>query len=207
MNWTKLTDNPVDPVSRGVILEHLIGLRKFKCMSAKEWLIKTVKGKIVLDIGVAEHDLLHMDKDSWKHRYIKANAEYCLGLDIIEDLVVELNKRGYDVINMDATSDEYIGQKFDIINIGDVIEHVNDPVKLLNFAKRHLSDHGKIIVNTPNVYYYGWIFDCIRNGTMLANFEHTFWITPSMALEISRRSGLKYVESVFLCLIIKLKRT
>ena len=90
-----------------------------------------------------------------------------------------------------------IGEKFDIVNIGDVIEHVNDPVKLILFAKRHLKENGKIIVSTPNPYFYKHIYRCVRETTFIANFEHTFWITPSMALEISRRSGVSFSGYIF----------
>lgn len=144
MDWTKTTDNPVDAEMHKTILEYLVKIRNFKDLTQKDWIINEVKNKKVLDIGIAEHDISHMNRPNWKHKYIRDNAEYCLGLDIIEPLVIELNKRGYNVVHMDATSDENIGELFDIINIGDVIEHVNDPIKLMMFAKRHLAPNGKI---------------------------------------------------------------
>jgi hypothetical protein len=65
------------------------------------------------------------------------------------------------------------------------------------FAKRHLAKDGKIIVSTPNPYFYSYIYRCIKETTFIANFEHAFWITPSMALEISRRSNLKFDSYLF----------
>jgi 2-polyprenyl-3-methyl-5-hydroxy-6-metoxy-1,4-benzoquinol methylase len=197
MNWSEITDNPVDARVHIKILEFLKSIRYSTNEKKKEWLIRQIKDKKVLDIGVAEHDLSHMNSQEWKHKYIKENSKYCLGLDIIESLVNELNNRGFDVVHMDATSNEYIGEKFDIVNIGDVIEHVNDPVKLILFAKRHLKENGKIIVSTPNPYFYKHIYRCVRETTFIANFEHTFWITPSMALEISRRSGVSFSGYIF----------
>ena len=197
MDWKTITDNPVKPEVHIDILKYLVNIREYKNTTKQEWLRREIKDKRVLDIGIAEHDISHMNSTNWKHKFIKENSKYCLGLDIIESLVIELNARGYNVIHMDATSDEYIGEKFDVVNIGDVIEHVNDPIKLLVFAKRHLSEKGKIIVSTPNPFFYKYIYRCIQETTFIANFEHTFWITPSMALEISRRSGLKFTSSIF----------
>jgi 2-polyprenyl-3-methyl-5-hydroxy-6-metoxy-1,4-benzoquinol methylase len=199
MNWTNITDNPVEPKVHSLILKHLIGMRKVVNTSSKEWRINNIKGKRVLDIGMAEHDISHIDSPNWKHNYIRESASYCLGLDIIESLVDELNNRGYNVVHMDATSNEYLGEKFDVVNIGDVIEHVNDPIKLLEFAKRHLNDHGKILVSTPNPFFYKYIIRTFKESTFIANFENNFWITPSMALEIGRRSGIKLSGYYMLC--------
>lgn len=197
MNWTHISDNPVEPEVHKKILRYLKNIRKYQQQNKKEWLIKEIKNKRVLDIGMAEHDLSHMNSPSWKHNYIRDNAEYCLGLDILEHLVIELKSRGYNVVHMDATSDQNIGELFDIVNIGDVIEHVNDPIKLMLFAKRHLKPSGKIIVSTPNPYFYKYIYRCLKETTFIANFEHNFWITPSMALEIARRSELEFSEYLF----------
>jgi len=199
MNWTDITDNPVKPEVHNQILKHLIKLRKIVSISNKEYKINNIKGKRVLDIGMAEHDISHIDSPNWKHNYIRENASYCLGLDIIESLVDELNSRGYNVVHMDATSNEYLGEKFDVVNIGDVIEHVNNPIKLLEFAKRHLNDHGKILVSTPNPFFYQYIIRTLKESTFIANFEHTCWITPSMALEIARRSDLKLARYYMFC--------
>ena len=56
------------------------------------------------------------------------------------------NAKGFDFRHVDATSDVDLGDRFDRVFIGDVIEHVNDPVALLNFAKRHLQPNGRILV-------------------------------------------------------------
>ena len=191
MNWTTLTDNPVEPLVHKEILSYLLKIRKVIFASTMDWRIEQIKGKKVLDIGMAEHDITHIESSNWKHNYIRENASYCLGLDIIESLVDMLKGRGYNVIHMDATSEDYIGEKFDIVNIGDVIEHVNDPIKLLEFAKRHLAEDGKILISTPNPFFYKYIIRTMQESTFIANFEHNFWVTPSMALEIGRRSGLK----------------
>ena len=73
---------------------------------------------------------------------IKDNAARCVGVDIISDLVEQLVKDGFDVVCEDATSDAYLGQTFDVVYIGDVIEYVSYPSRLLNFAKRHLVPGG-----------------------------------------------------------------
>lgn len=197
LNWTTLTDNPVDVSTRKVILEELKKKRSVKCQTYREYLHSQIKGKRILDIGVAEHDISHINQDGWQHKFIVEHSSYCVGVDIIEDLVTLLNTKGYNIKCVDATSDIDLGERFDVVLIGDVIEHVNNPVDLLKFAMRHCTENAIVIVATPNPFFYKNFIDTIRNSTFVANFEHISWITPSMAMEIARRAGAELKEYLF----------
>lgn len=69
---------------------------------------------------------------------IKVNAARCAGVDIISYLVEQLVKDGSDVVCEDATFDAYLGKTFNVVHIGDVIEYVSYPSRILNFTKCHL---------------------------------------------------------------------
>jgi 2-polyprenyl-3-methyl-5-hydroxy-6-metoxy-1,4-benzoquinol methylase len=147
-------------------------------------------GKSVLDIGVCEHTAQRIASDGWKHKMICDHASEVLGVDIIEPLVSELNTKGFNVVGCDATSNVDLGMRFDVVHVGDVIEHVNNPVALLEFSARHLVDGGKIVVRTPNCHCFDYVRRQKINGTDVSNLEHMFYITPMHALEIGRRAGL-----------------
>ncbi|VVB75806.1 Ubiquinone biosynthesis O-methyltransferase [uncultured archaeon] len=192
MSWADKSNNPLDKSDSDKAHEYLLAHRIInKKGNLKELVLKKIEGKRVLDIGICEHSIAHIKSDSWSHRKISKLAKYCLGIDINKELISYLKKEGYNCMFADATSDKYLGEKFDIVNIGDVIEHVNDPVKLLKFAKRHLEKNGQILVSTPNPYFIGTILRIPAEGTVVANLEHISWVTPSLALELSRRAGLK----------------
>lgn len=130
-----------------------------------------------------------INSPKWKHRLIKDNAARCVGVDIIEDLVEALVEKGFDVVCQDATSDAYLGQTFDVVHIGDVIEHAPDPTRLLAFASRHLAPGGEIIVRTPNPHN----FDYSRHARIsVEKMEHISYIVPFHALELARRTGLQF---------------
>lgn len=192
IDWTKLTKNPIDEKVSQLINKELREKREVLCTTYRDYLYDQIRGKRVLDIGVVEHSIEHMQKEQWLHKSIVKHSEYCVGVDIVSDLVDVLNEQGYNVKNVDATSKEYLGEKFDVVIIGDVIEHVENPVDLMRFAKRHCAEGGKIIVSTPNPFYYQIVFDVIKKSTFVANFEHTTWVTPSMAMEIARRAELDF---------------
>lgn len=99
-----------------------------------------------------------------------------------------MNERGYDIRVCDATSETDPGKTFDVVVLGDVIEHVSNPVKLIEFAIRHLEPGGEAIVKTPDACYIDNIMSFIKNRVCV-NFEHMAWFTPPMALEIARRAN------------------
>jgi 2-polyprenyl-3-methyl-5-hydroxy-6-metoxy-1,4-benzoquinol methylase len=153
-------------------------------------LLSRVCNKSCLDIGAIEHDLSHTEKPSWKHKQISEVASRVVGVDILEEFAQVLNQRGYDIRVCDATSDTYLGEKFDTVILGDVIEHVENPVNLIRFAIRHLNGGGEVIVKTPNPFYIDNFVKFARNRDPV-NFEHIAWYTPTMALEIARRAQCK----------------
>ncbi len=193
IDWTKLTRNPVDQGVRRTIREWLLARRHDLPKNDYDaFLIEKVKGKSVLDIGICEHTLERIKSPKWKHRIIKDNASRCVGVDIIDDLVKDLVAAGFDVVCQDATSDVHLGQTFDLVHIGDVIEHVPDPTRLLAFASRHLAPGGSILVRTPNPHNFDYQRLARLDGISVENLEHISYIALFHALELARPAGLLF---------------
>lgn len=190
MDWTRYTTDPCDTDIQLKIHSHLEKIRVIAGKDDVSWLLKQVAGKSCLDIGCIEHDLSYTDRPSWKHKKIMEAASHVVGVDILEAYAKVLNEQGYDIRVCDATSDKYLGEKFDTVVMGDVIEHVENPVNLVRFAVRHLNDDGKVIVKTPNPYYIDNIIKFAKSKDFV-NFEHIAWFTPTMALELARRAECK----------------
>lgn len=191
MNWRQVSSNPVSPKVHHYLLDQLKNLRKLDNKRNISRLEEFVKNKKVLDIGVVEHDISHIESERWKHKKIKDWSRKVVGIDILEHEVALLNNIGYDVRVADATSDIYLGEQFERIVVGDVVEHVSDPVNLLKFCARHLTDDGLIVISTPNPFYWLFILRVLKEKVFIANAEHVSWITPTMALELSIRADLK----------------
>lgn len=165
----------------------------------EEYLAAEVKGKKVLDVGVCEHSVEQIENDYWQHKHIVENARYCLGIDNDAALVKYVKRKGYNVLVCDATSKVDLGERFDVVLLGSIIEHVDNPVNLLKFAKRHLKKNGKIIVGTANPMSWRWFQRTIDQETIVCNLEHVSWLSPSNIFELSRRAGLSYNRSVWCC--------
>jgi 2-polyprenyl-3-methyl-5-hydroxy-6-metoxy-1,4-benzoquinol methylase len=80
------------------------------------------------------------------------NITFC-GIDSDEPTIA-LAKKHNQLKNLAYyTNDEFLSHnKYDIIIASEVIEHVEEPHQFLLWIKTHLSEHGHIIITTPNGY-------------------------------------------------------
>jgi SAM-dependent methyltransferase len=193
-NWREIDKIPAGRPVREHLARVLLSKRRGLIDAPFEFLKRFVTGRRVLDIGVAEHDAARMERADFKHGIIARHASYALGIDILADDVERMKKAGFNVRVADGTSEEDLGDRFDRVVLGDVIEHVDNPVALLKFAGRHLADGGQILCATPNPFFIVTLAQGLRDGVFVANAEHVSWITPTMALELAHRSGLRLDE-------------
>lgn len=192
VDWTRISDDPNNPAAKAEMRTWLPRLRQVHTDTDLTGYIKrAVAGKRLLDIGVVSHSARYFDEPGWRHGRLAQAAGYCLGIDILDPLVRELNGRGFNVRCVDATSDADLGERFDVIFIGDVMEHVDNPSALLKFAGRHLAPGGRILAATPNPFSRKFVRQFFHQGVVVVNLDHMAWFTPTMAIEIARRIGLE----------------
>ena len=188
MHWSEISPDPNAPQVRSFLTRELLDRRAGRISNISDFVTNFVRDRSVLDIGVAQHDIAKVDSPTWKHEKIRKVAARTVGVDILEDQVHELVRRGYDVRVADATSAEDLGERFDRVVVGDVIEHVGNPVALLQFAKRHLKPGGLALFTTPNPLFIVYTLQALRSGPLIPNAEHVSWISPTMALELGHRA-------------------
>lgn len=189
-HWSSISSNPISPEATSHVKARLNRIYAGPHPGLERFLDIYVKSKKVLDIGVVEHDLSFIHRPLWKHGLLKAHASSIVGVDILPEAVEYLNQKGFDVRLCDATSDTDLGERFDIAYIGDVIEHVTDPARMLNFAARHVHAGMYVIVTTPCPFWWRNITLMIRDNTYIGNVDHVSWVTPANALELGERAGL-----------------
>lgn len=191
-DWTRISDDPNNRQARAEMAVLLPRLRQVHTDADLTGFVeRAASGRRLLDIGVVSHSARYFDEPGWRHGRLARVAEYCLGLDILEPLVGELNARGFNVRCVDATSAIDLGERFDVVFIGDVMEHVDNPSALLRFAGRHLAPGGRIFAATPNPFSRKFVRQFFRQGVIVVNLDHLAWFTPTQAYEIARRIGLE----------------
>ena len=191
LDWTTVSDDPNNPDAKAAVRTWLRTAQRVHTDDDLLGHIENLaRGQRVLDIGVVSHSARYFDQPNWRHGRIHKAAAYCVGIDILEPLVNELNSRGFNVRCVDATSEADLGERFDMVFIGDVVEHVENAVLLLKFAGRHLAPGGRLYVTTPNPFSRKFFRQFKRDGVVVVNLDHVAWITPTLAMELARRAGI-----------------
>lgn len=158
-------------------------------------ILQYCEGKDVLDVGCVGQDKFY-DSDIWVHGKIKKVAKTLQGVDINLDHKEELEKRGYALCS--PTELEASDRKFDIVNMGDVIEHVDDVNSFLKFYLRFLKPDGKLIFTTPNPYSARVFYTVFFFKYPGINPEHTAWLDPITFLEVARRLDVEIKDFAWL---------
>lgn len=119
-------------------------------------LSRSKKGGRLLDVGASNGDFLLA---------ARARGFTIQGVEINHGTASVAQERGLDVKECSLEDAAFPREHFDVIHLGDVLEHVPDPRKLLLECDRILAPCGTIVISTPNLdclwsrgtfYFYRW---------------------------------------------------
>jgi 2-polyprenyl-3-methyl-5-hydroxy-6-metoxy-1,4-benzoquinol methylase len=160
------------------------------------YLTKYCRDKDVLDIGCVEHDPQAYRSRYWVHKAVGAVAKSILGVDLHEEGVKVLQARGYNVIVADAERFD-LRRSFDVIVAGDIIEHLGNLNGFLQCCKRHLRPGGRLLISTPNPWYWRNCVKAALHVEVNNNPEHVIWICPRLLRQLAARHGMEVGEIQF----------
>lgn len=165
-----------------------------KPQTYKEIVQEFCRGKEVLDLGCVQHDIEHSDTDTWLHKHVVEIAADTLGVDYLSDAVAILSQRGYKVVQGDVTEPLKINRCFDVIVVGNLIEHLSNFEGLMKNLNRLLKPNGVILISTANPFYSEQYFFSAFNNDIIVNPEHTCWLDPITLDQLARRFNLETSE-------------
>lgn len=85
--------------------------------------------------------------------FIQHDPERIVGLDIDPDGLKVARARGFHCLHGDATDGiPFPANCFRAVNCDSVLEHVDEPLRLLREIRRVLAPGGTLVVITPNIY-------------------------------------------------------
>jgi len=151
------------------------------------------KGKDVLDLGCVQHARNAYLSKNWLHKAIVKVAKSTKGLDLYGDGVKALQNEGFNVVHGDA-QDFALGEKYDVVVAGDLIEHLSNFDGFFTCVRNHLRDDGVLLIATPNPWH--WV-RCVRSAMgqrIIVNPEHTTWFCPDTVRLIGKRFGFELVD-------------
>ena len=192
---------------------------KIQNKSRIECLVEIVKDKAVIHVGCADHLPLieyKIKNNKWLHGILLKNSLRCVGIDNNKEAVDYIsNKLGIkDVFYMNILEDNFTEEninKWDLMILGEIIEHVDNPVFFLEQIREKYKDKVcKIVVTAPNIYNLLTIRD-IKNNIENINTDHRYWFSPYTLTKVMNNAGFKnydilFVEQVKLPLFKSIKK-
>jgi len=157
-------------------------------------------GRTVLHVGCANspNTVRRMRMGTLLHADLVRVAAAVDGIDIDEEGLAEMRRAGFaSVHRADAKSlggpVAGLRERYDVVVLGDVIEHDGDPQGLLAAALTRVAPHGEIIVSVPNAFYL-WGFVRVLLGNEVTHPEHVAYYSQSNLRELFARLGLEIRE-------------
>jgi len=160
-----------------------------------ETLLKLTKEKRVIHVGCADHIEVIDQKianGSHLHSLLIDNCSECAGIDTNEEAIEHLRAKGMQ--NLYCGDDKPKGF-WDYILLGEILEHVGNPVAFLQEVNE--SFHRKvenIIITVPNAYSHSHVQTYLSEGIEAINSDHRFWFTPYTILKVMHEAGIEIVD-------------
>jgi len=161
-----------------------------------KFVVKRCRDKNILDLGCVQHNPRNYSSKCWLHKAIASVAASVVGIDLYEAGVNYLKERGYDVIVADAQCFD-LGRTFDVIVAGDIIEHLENFDGLFESCKRHMHSQSRLLVSSPNPWYWRNVIKAALSTEFSNNPEHTCWLCPRTLRQLCNRHGFDIGEVVF----------
>lgn len=158
-------------------------------------IISKVQNKSVLDVGCIGQDR-DFTNEKWLHNILRKHSSSVVGVDIIQERIDELRSKGFNIVHYNEL--EKLNQKFDVILMGDVIEHVDNPVGFIANYSAYLNDKGIMVITTPNAKRAFDFVNILISGKYWHNEEHTFWLCPKTMIEVAERAKMDISEFYWL---------
>lgn len=168
-------------------------------------LVKNSLAIKVLDVGCAR---------GYLGLRIKESGKYVAGIEISVGAAIEAKRVLDEVYIFDVSlgwPEEVRKQRFDLVILSEVLEHVFDPVFVLKNIHEILNSDGEVIITTPNFMTWTnrWKFifgNFSYQEQGMFDFSHIRWFTYSYFKKVLINSGFEIVEESHIIFPGKLTR-
>jgi len=136
-------------------------------------------------------------------------------IEINEEAIISLEKKGFIVLKKDINQPLEIEEKFDIVLLLDVLEHVFNPLFLLQEVKKVKKKDGYCIATVPLYFDLLDRFKILVTGSVISldnlcygkelyrkfrshNYDHIRFFRPKEVIEMGNIIGFKVDEIIYL---------
>lgn len=168
-------------------------------MSRFKFIEDLVSGKKVIHVGCCDHIPLiekKISSNTWMHSRITNSANKCIGIDNNKEGINYLKEKLSikDVYCIDITEQllpEISNSKWDYLILGEILEHIDNPVQFLQKISELHKDYVKnIVITVPNAFAMVNL-KYLKKGQEIINTDHRYWFTPYTLAKVLHQAGYK----------------
>lgn len=164
-----------------------------------DYLVKLAKGKRIIHAGCVDHlpSLEEKIKQNlWLHKLLDEVSVKCVGFDIDDAGIRRVKSLGFtDVFRFDIIREPlpeiFRETHFDLMILGEILEHVDNPVAFLQ--EIHDKFHkvaDQIVITSPNAFFINNLLGIFEHEECI-NSDHRYWFSPYTLAKISTLAGFK----------------
>ena len=145
--------------------------------SREKFILDLIKNKSVLHGGCVDSGILEerIQKGQLFHSYIEKHAKSVIGVDNDKAGIDKMREFGFQNVFYADLENWESENKFDIIILGEIIEHVNNCGSFLETIKKFCSEETIVIFTTPNAYYFlYWIYSLFGKESIHPDHNYLF---------------------------------
>ncbi|SHK17889.1 glycosyltransferase [Rhodothermus profundi] len=169
-----------------------------------ELLKNIVKDRAILDVGCADHAPLIEQKlrqGGWLHAELARVARRCVGVDIDEEAIAVARQFGYTILQHNVLTDpvpeELQAEHWDYMILGEVLEHIGNPVQFLQqIHEKYAELVDRLILTVPNALK-ALNYQAAQQHQEIVNSDHRFWFTPYTLSKVVTDAGFQVERFCF----------
>ena len=168
-----------------------------------DYLLKVCSGKKILHFGFADAPLTEqrLSQGRLLHSKIQSVSKYVFGLDYDSDAIEmykamtsDTNVASVDIHSLKNLELDF--KKFDIFLLGEILEHLGNPLLALESIKDVISDDAQLVVTVPNAFSLSGFYKALYN---LENThpEHVAFYSPVTLRKLLDMAGFECLKIDF----------
>lgn len=180
--------------------------KKIRLVQRVDFIKEICRGKKVLHLGCTNYPYTReaIEKNAHLHLHLKEYAAELHGLDYDREGLEILRESGVENLyrgDLEKLSELDLGQTFDVIIAGEMIEHLNNPGLFLSGVKNLMDDRSRLVITTINafcglrfVYYF---LKGKRGTNEPVHPDHVAYYSYSTLMLLLKRHKLEVGEFLF----------
>jgi len=169
-----------------------------------EQILQLCEDKRVVHLGCCDHVPLieqKINSNRWLHDLLTKNSKECIGIDIDLDAIsfIEKQFKITNVFHADITKElpeEVNKSNWDFLVLGEILEHIDNPVDFLSKIKKNCPNIKNIIISVPNAQSLTFA-EGIKQNIEYINTDHRYWFTPYTLIKVMHQSKITLDKLLF----------